>query len=102
MRVDYGKKNKKLQDMCRRIATEIHEGKGSASEFMDGVYNIRWILNQDKSYRAAELMVAGGGPTIWVDLSDDVVKGYWWGDQETWSFQDNLGLNEYCEEMYGC
>ena len=49
MRVDYGKKNKELQDMCRRIAMEIHEGKGSASKFMDGVYNIRWILNQDKS-----------------------------------------------------
>ena len=101
MRVDYGKKNKELQDMCRRIALEIHEGKGSASKFMDGVYNIRWILNQDKSYRAAELMVAGGGPTIWVDLWDKEVKGYWGRDRVNIMFTDNLGLDDYCEEMYG-
>ena len=102
MRVDYGKKNKELQDMCRRIALEIHEGKGSASKFMDGVYNIRWILNQDKSYRAAELMVAGGGPTIWVDTFREQVTGWWGTDRVQWYFQDNLGLDYYCEEMYGC
>ena len=102
MRVDYGKKNKELQDMCRRIALEIHEGKGSASKFMDGVYDVRWILNQDKSYRAAELMVAGGGPTIWVNTYTQQVEGYWGGDKVLEPFIDNLGLDHYNEELYGC
>ena len=97
-----------LRRMCKNIAEEISagnpEGKDSktASAWMEDVYDIRYIVDREKRYLGAELMVAGGGPTIWVNLDTKYVEGYWGGDRVQWAFRDNLGLYEYCEEMYGC
>ena len=97
-----------LRRMCKNIAEEISagnpEGKDSktASAWMEDVYDIRYIVDREKRYMGAELMGAGGGPTIWVNLDTKYVEGYWGGDRVQWAFRDNLGLDEYCEEMYGC
>ena len=92
-----------LRRMCKNIADSIHEPgeQDSAGSWMEGTYDIRYIVDREKRYLGAELLVAGGGPTIWVNLYTNEVEGYWGGDRVTMSFTDNLGLNEYCEEMYG-
>ena len=74
----------------------------TASDWMEGTYDIRYIVDREKRYYSAEMMVAGGGPTIWVSLNDMEVQGYWGGDRVNIPFSDNLGLDDYCEEMYGC
>ena len=91
-----------LRRMCKSIAEEICEGKGNASSWMEDVYDIRYIVDREKRYYSAELMVAGGGPTIWVSLNEMMVQGYWGGDRVNVPFSDNLGLDDYCEDMYGC
>ena len=92
-----------LRRMCRSIAMDITEGDGTcASEFIDTTYDIRYLVGSDKKYLGAMLMVAGGGPTIWVNTHTNEVEGYWGGDRVTWSFVDNLGLDDYCEEIYNC
>jgi len=96
-----------LRRMCKNIAEEIsndsHDGEISgASRFMEDVYDIEWITHQDHSYKAARLLVAGGGPNIWVNLQTNTVDGYWASDKCTWGFVDNIGLDEYLEEMHGC
>ena len=91
-----------LRRMCKEIAEDISNGDGtSASEFMDSTYDIRYIVDREKRYFSAELLVAGGGPTIWVNLYTGYVEGYWGGDKVEHPFTDNLGLDDYCEEMYG-
>ena len=106
-----------LRRMCKRIADDITEeaitryngyetehdedDEGTlATRFMDGVYDIRYIVDREKRYYSAELMVAGGGPTIWVSLNEMEVQGYWGGDRVTVPFSDNIGLDDYLEEMY--
>ena len=92
-----------LRRMCKNIAEDISNGDGTcASEFMDTTYDIRYLVDREKRYLGAEIMCAGGGPTIWVDTWKAVVKGYWGGDKVEHPFTDNLGLDDYCEEMYGC
>tara|TARA_R100000234_G_scaffold105888_1_gene76313 strand:+ start:52 stop:381 length:330 start_codon:yes stop_codon:yes gene_type:complete len=93
-----------LVRMCKDIANGIsnpEEGE-TASSWMEGVYDIRYIVDREKRYFSAELLVAGGGPTIWVSLNDMEVQGYWGGDRVNIPFSDNLGLDDYLEEMYGC
>ena len=107
-----------LRRMCKKIADDITEkaitryngwetdhdedDEGTlASRFMDHVYDIRYIVDREKRYMGAELMVAGGGPTIWVNLYTKEVEGYWGGDKVREPFADSLGLDDYCEEMYG-
>ncbi len=93
-----------LRRMCKNIANGITrpEEGDNASSWMEDVYDIRYIVDREKRYLGAELMVAGGGPTVWVNLDTKYVEGYWGGDQVTEPFTDNLGLDDYCEEMYGC
>ena len=99
-----------LRRMCKNIAQEITDGlkiddtsgTGTVTEWMEGVYDIEWITHQDKTYKAARLLVAGGGPNIWVNLQRNVVQGYWWGDYCECPFADNIGLDDYLEEIYDC
>ena len=103
-----------LRRMCKDIADgstnpvssndEQEDGSveqhGGASEWMTNVYDIRYIVDREKRYFSAELLVAGGGPTIWVNLNTREVEGYWGSDRVKVPFRDNLELDEYCEEMY--
>ena len=99
-----------LRRMCKDIAENITAGGGpditrgakDASSFMEDIYNIEWITHQDHSYKGARLMVAGGGPNIWVNLVDGTVDGYWGFDKVKHGFIDNIGLDDYLEEMHGC
>ena len=105
-----------LRRMCKNIAEEITSGKTErlsdydskcevileAGRFMEGVYDIEWITHNDHTYKAARLLVAGGGPNIWVNLQDMNVEGYWGGDKCIHGFIDNIGLDDYLEELHGC
>ena len=103
-----------LRMMCKTIAEEITSGKTErlsdydskcevileAGRFMEDVYDIRYIVDREKRYYSAELMVAGGGPTIWVNLNTKEVEGYWGSDRVTEPFIDNIGLDDYLEDLY--
>ena len=91
-----------LRRNCKSIAMDITNGKEDASKWMEGVYDIRYIVDHEKKYLGAMLLVAGGGPTIWVNTWTKEVEGYWGGDKCTHYFQDNIGLDDYNEEIYNC
>ena len=91
-----------LRRMCVGIADSITSpDEQSAGEWMEGTYDIRYLVDGSKRNLGAEILCAGGGPTIWVDTFREQVTGWWGTDRVQWYFQDNLGLNDYCEEMYG-
>ena len=91
-----------LVRMCKNIAEEITDGGqiGGAYDWMENVYNIEWITHQDHTYKAARLLVAGGGPNIWVNLLSNTVDGYWGTDKCSWGFVDNIGLDDYLAELH--
>ncbi len=93
-----------LRRMCRNIADGITNPgeQDSAGSWMEGTYDIRYLVDSSKRYMGAEILCAGGGPTIWVNTWTKEVEGYWGGDKVLEPFIDNLGLDDYCEEMYGC
>jgi len=103
-----------LRRMCKNIAEEIsagpqqvniHTGEDreevTASSWMEGTYDIRYYVDSSKRYLGAEILVAGGGPTVWVNTYTKYVEGYWGGDKVLEPFIDELDLDGYCEEMYG-
>ena len=109
--------HEQLVRMCKSVADSItnpkeitaKEGFGelvkrteTAGDWMEGTYDIRYIVDREKRYMAAEILVAGGGPTVWVNLNTMEVEGYWGSDRVTVPFRDSLDLDGYCEEMYGC
>ena len=100
-----------LRRMCKNIADSITnpvdnsehgEDASVASWIVDSVYDIEWITHQDHSYKAARLLVAGGGPNIWVNLQDMNVEGYWGSDKCIHGFVDEIGLDDYLEDLHAC
>ena len=89
-----------LRRMCVNIADSITKPDEQVHTWMEGTYDIRYLVDREKRYMAAEILVDGGGPTIWVDLWDKEVKGYWGGDRVNIAFADNLGLDDYCGDLY--
>ena len=89
-----------LRRMCKDIAEEISAGKENVHKWQEDVYDIEWITFRDRSYKAARLMVAGGGPTVWVNLQDKTVDGYWASDRVIEPWVDEIGLDDYLEDLH--
>lgn len=74
----------------------------SAYDYLEDALDINWILNSDRSYKGARILVAFGGPNIWIDTTTNTVEGYWWGDKYSARFDDQIGLDEALEELFAC
>jgi len=99
-----------LRDAVLAVVKHIEEGPhpnelNEPDEYDDPIqyYDIRWILNGDKEMIGAQLMVAGGGPNIWIDTVSKTVKGYWWNESYFHGYDhDALDLDQYLEMIYDC
>ena len=87
--------------------TENEDGEyQDAFQYLDGVLDINWVLNSDRTFKGARLLVAFGGPNIWIDTVKGTVEGAWWGDSYTDSYNTDSefsnDLNEALETLYAC
>lgn len=79
-----------------------NEGEFSAFDYLQDALDIEYIVNSKAEYLGARVLVAFGGPNIWVNTRTNTVEGAWWSDSATASFTDNIGLNEALEELWNC
>lgn len=73
----------------------------TAYDYLNDVLDIRYIINQDRSYHGAQLLLTYGGPNTWLDTTDGELAVYW-GDKAVRyvpsAFTDYL--NEALEELW--
>lgn len=76
----------------------------SGFDYLDDVLDINWVLNSDKTFRSARILVAFGGPNIWVNFETGKVEGYWGGDYAEAHFSGEFAdqVLEALEELYNC
>lgn len=79
---------------------ENGEWRGDVYEYLENVLDIEYICNSRKEYLGARVLVAFGGPNIWVNTRTETVEGYWWGSNAFASFEDNLGLDDALSELF--
>jgi hypothetical protein len=101
-----------LREQVQHIVSTIETGEYEPSDedsgcsgydYLSDVLDFEWILNNDKTLRGARILVAFGGPNIWINTRTQQVEGYWWGDTVILDYhQDELGLDEAVAEIYGC
>lgn len=98
-----------LADMVNNIAQTIERGKYetesdedcNAYDYLSDALDFRWIVQNDLTFIGARILVAFGGPNIWIDTDKKKVEGYWWGDYASADYsKDPLGLQECVEELY--
>ena len=79
-----------------------NEGDFSAFDYLQDALDIEYIVNAKGEYLGARVLVAFGGPNIWINTRTKTIEGYWWSDKAFASFTDNLGLDEALEELWNC
>lgn len=82
---------------------EYPEQLMSGFDWLADALDIEYIVNSDRTFKSARVMVAYGGPTIWVDFSRGQVELWWWGEYARAGFnEDAMGIEDALQELWGC
>lgn len=73
-----------------------------AFNYLQDALDIQYIVGSDKQYLGARVLVAFGGPNIWINTHTGTVEGYWWSMNAFANFTDGMGLDDELEELYNC
>jgi hypothetical protein len=72
-------------------------------DYLSDALDIEYVVNSKKEYLGARVLVAFGGPNIWINTRTKQVEGYWWGDKSIQSYtNDSLNLDDALETLYTC
>jgi hypothetical protein len=74
----------------------------NAYDYLQDALDIEYIVNSKGEYLGARVLVAFGGPNIWVNTRTGTVEGAWWADRAEASFTDNIGLDDALSELWAC
>jgi len=108
-----------LQDHVDQIAATLtsgmtyedagmdHEEHGAEStdlisgyDYLSDSLDIEYTISSNGEYLGARILVAFGGPNIWINTRSCKVEGYWWGDEATADYTDEMDLHSTCEELW--
>ena len=98
---------------------EIYEGKEYGAEcekceedleyfdlfdYFQDVLDVEYRIDRERNFKSAKILVAFGGPTIWVDTEKSKVILQWWNEHAEAEIDDytNDAINELFEELYNC
>lgn len=102
---------KQLVSHVDSIIKEIESGKYEfessedfeepcASHYLENALDINYLVDRDKNYKSGRILIAFGGPNIWIDTYTKEVQGHWGSDEYIRGYY--LGLDDYLEEIYNC
>ena len=91
-----------LLNMVLNTVKQLEDEDNTVDNFMEDVLSIESICKDPQgNWKGAELCWAYGGPGIYIDTQYNKVEGYWGSDSITRTYDDNIGLDEFLEEIYG-
>ena len=81
-----------IQNHVQEIVNRIEQGFSdddlnyddelmSAFDYLQDALDIEYIVNGKREVLGARILVAFGGPNIWINTRTKQVEGYWWGDK---------------------
>tara|TARA_R100001460_G_scaffold99894_1_gene143300 strand:- start:61 stop:396 length:336 start_codon:yes stop_codon:yes gene_type:complete len=97
-----------LRSMVNAYAEDVNKGKmrfypedDNDDDYYEA-YSIKYIIGDDGSFHDVMIMLAGGGPTIWLDTWRQEIRGSWGCDTYTKYIYDHDYILDYWEEQYQC
>ena len=73
-------------------------------DYFDDFYDIDYVIGSDKHYKACRVLVAYGGPDIYVDTWLQQVLLSWWGKHAEAYIPDDLceQIDDFFKAIYEC
>lgn len=72
--------------------------------FEDGIYDVEFRIDSYREYRSVKIMVACGGPNIFIDTASGAVLLYWWTERAEYPLNRETvnAIDEWAEEWFNC
>ena len=88
--------------LCNETFDEEDLTSVSMYDYFDDMLDIDYITNSRKEYKACRIMIAWGGPNIYINTWDKKVELYWWNEHgEMWLTSDACdAIDEFVENMF--
>ena len=70
----------------------------------DGVYDVEYAVGGNKEYRGVRLMIACGGPDIYLNTRTGDVELYWWSESARYPMSSDVVnmIDSTYEELFAC
>ena len=97
-----------LRRMVNAYAEDVNKGKMKFYPEDDNdddyykAYSIKYIVDQQGNLEDVMIMLAGGGPNIWLDTHAQEVQGFWGSTKYTKPIYDYQYIIDYFDEQYQC
>jgi len=86
-------------DCCENFKDSTQSG----FDYISDVLDIQFIVDDDGNCLGARILVAFGGPNIWINTQTKTVEGYWWQDTAFSSYYDDpMDIDGACRELWEC
>jgi len=73
----------------------------SGFDYLTDLLDIEYILGNEKQYLGARILVAFGGPNIWINTRTQQVEGYWWGESCIMGYSsDAMDVDAAAEDLF--
>lgn len=88
------------------IGTEDSDGWQQVTlyDYFENALDIDYITNSNKEYKACRIMVAYGGPNIYINTWERKVELYWWNESGSAYLTCDVcdAIDEWAEEYFNC
>ena len=87
---------------------ELYEGDVHPADIFewlgDGVYDVEYTIGRDKEYRGVRLMIACGGPDVYLNTRTGDVEMYWWSESARYPMSSKVinAIDSIYEELLAC
>lgn len=73
-------------------------------DYFTDCYDIEYRFGSDRTLRSVCIMVACGGPNIYIDTGSKRVELYWWGDRASYPIDNDVcqEIDSLFEEIFDC
>lgn len=104
---EHENENGELCYTCPNCGGEVEESELEAVsiyDYFDDVFDIEYRIGSDREYRSVSVMVACGGPNIYIDTRRKAVLLYWWTDFAEYPLSSSAcdSIDCYFEELFNC
>ena len=88
------------------IGTEDSDGWEMVTfyDYFENALDVDYITNSKKEYKACRIMIAFGGPNIYVNTWEKQVELHWWTDHASFYLSNDTcdAIDEWAEEYFNC
>ena len=76
----------------------------SLFDYFNDFLDVDYIIDRNKEYKGARILVTCGGPNIYIDSYSGEVQLYWWSERATAVIPANIcdEINAVFQEFYYC